>query len=207
MRSSNSRDVSRGWRTVASASVLAAVAAAGPASAGPASGPTMVAITSVAGSRAPLTLEDGTWSQTQGVWQLGVRSASLPAGQTIIRGSWRSPTFQIRPRQVYFSSSFEGTHQGQSDSSSGYFEEARVCFVRGGCERQWFSEEADATPQQYDAGVLPFTVSFGHGMGFTNGSKAVGRAWIEWRYTLKQSSVDEQTVTIRVAVGTAASHV
>jgi hypothetical protein len=171
-----------------------------PAGATTISAPTMATASTVAGQALSRPLVDGSWQYSGGVWGATLHSASLPAGSTVVRGSWTTPVVVGKPRQVWFATSFSVTHQGQSAGSSSYFERARVCYPHEGCERQWLSEQADGVPQEYNPSTLPFTVTFGHGISLA--WKAHGYpAYVQWQFVQTESGLDEQTDVVQVAVG------
>ena len=192
-------------RSVALATAVASLALTAHAHAASSGGgaPTLSVNTTVAGQTIQ-PLVDGAWKNANGIWTLALRSESLPMGQTVAQGGWRTPMFAVGPNQLAFAASFDVTHQGESPSSSRYSESFRIC-VPAACSR-WISESADEIPQHISVGSLPFVVSFGRGIDFRNGPKRA-RLQIQWRFRLEQDGTDAGTTTINVAGGKAASGV
>lgn len=175
------------------------VIATAPAGATATKTPTMSTASTVAGQPINRPLADGSWQYANGVWTATVRSASAPDGTTVVRASWTSPVVVGKPHQLWFATSLSVTHEGQSASSSRFFEQERVCYPHGGCEK-WLSDQSDALPQQFDPSTLPFTVSFGGGVSLGWGAHP-RPAYVQWEYVQTESGLDEQTNTIKIAVG------
>lgn len=165
--------------------------------------PSLRVKTSVAGQNLPVAAANtGGWTTDGGVWTATVRSASPEDGITRIDSAWTSPVFRARPHEIYFAFDIEIAHQGAPFRVNAFVQQVRLCFVTGGCTR-WESIGADDLPDQYTFAV-PFQVTSGIGqaLGTVNDSF---RAYAQFRFHQVQRGVDEQTMTMRVAVGAAAA--
>lgn len=188
--------------TVAVASSLIALACVPHAAAQAAGAPTLSASTTVGDHTTMMPLAHGGWTLDKGIWTATIRSASVAGGTTTYRGSWTSPTFDVRPRQIYFTSNIDVSHQGQSDHSSYYSQKARTCTVHGNCDR-WLSISTDGLPQQYTASP-PYAITTGTGFMFKLGAQPRHATYVQWRFVAKESGLDEQEFTAQIAAGRAA---
>jgi hypothetical protein len=165
--------------------------------------PSLRIVTSVAAQNSPVVIAntDG-WTSEGGIWTATVRSASPAAGATQIDSTWTSPVFRARPRQTYFAFDVQIAHQGAPTRVNAFLQQVRICYVGQRCSR-WEGVGADDLPDQYTAAV-PFQVTAGIGqtLGTLNDSF---RAYAQFRFHQTQRGLDEQTMTMRVAVGAAAA--
>jgi hypothetical protein len=187
-------------RHVTSAAVAGLVALwAGVAQAGVtvgASGPTLAAVTQVAGHRLPAALARGSWQAAgRGQWRLVERSAAPLGGSTSVSASWTTASRAARAGQVIFRTDW--AEQEQS-AVGGYAasQRVRVCPTGHACSR-WFRQAPPSNSQPILGRLFTVSVVGQATLLIWQGSPATVK--VQWQYGQQQRNGDIATTDLTVA--------